>query len=341
MTETSPAALTTTDLAAFRERYVLAAYPTGGVAIDLQSGNYFRLNSTAAQVCLAVEQVQDPIDHIRLAFGLTSEEAAQIVGDVVRTLSAPSVHGVPQGSYHFYPCDSGYVLRHGAREVLSVDGTTMDIRVPAGFSTSESQMELYVRSLAPKLLFQRSMTVLHASACLVSGKVLAFAGLSGAGKTTTVRAFCASGAAAVSEDLVVLKPGARSPTAIIEAEASIQEWTRSVTRALMDSPDKAVPSGGLSSALRGRTAPVEQIVFLDRSRRRGAEFELETISEPDALVEVMAHDFLGTKAPEDWRRFFDSATQLVATTKMRRAWSPDGIRNLQGAATHYICTIAS
>jgi len=52
----------------------------------------------------------------------------------------------------------------------------------------------------PKIMFTRGLSVLHAASCAVNGALIAFAGQSGAGKTTTVRAFVQQGAQPVTED---------------------------------------------------------------------------------------------------------------------------------------------
>jgi hypothetical protein len=54
------------------------------------------------------------------------------------------------------------------------------------------------------LLHQRGMTVLHASAVAVHGKVVAFIGDKGAGKSSTAAALCARGHALVSDDLLAI-----------------------------------------------------------------------------------------------------------------------------------------
>jgi hypothetical protein len=323
-------------------RFLLARYTTGGVVVDLESGNYYRVNSSAAMVCDALCAGGDVDGRVAAELGIPREEAARIVAEVESGLAAPAVHGTPQGSYHFYPTVDGYLLRHGERTVLEVDGASLDIRLPAGAeSPVEPQLELYVRALAPKLLFQRRVTVLHASACLVAGKLIAFAGLSGAGKTTTARAFTTAGARLISEDLVVLQPEARQGEVLLEAEPLIQEWARRTSGQLLSEPRKPASSDSLEHVLDGPTALLDQVLFLDKSRRTSAEFATSALAEPDALTQLIAHNFLGAVEPETWKRYFNGAVELLQIVDFREVSTPDGLDRLASAATRYISSTAS
>src|SRR5206468_12508877 len=112
------------------------------------------------------------------------------------------------------------------------------------------KLELYVRSLAPKLLFLRGLTVLHASACAAAGQLVAFSGTSQAGKTTTARAFADAGAALVAEDLVVLAPGSARPEVALEGEARVRAWA-SATAAALAGGARAAASRELAGAAEG------------------------------------------------------------------------------------------
>jgi hypothetical protein len=326
----------------FDGRYLLARYPTGGVVVDLESGNYYRVNGSAALVCDALRAGADVEGRIARELGVPHTEAARMVANVTAGLTVPAVRDTPQGSYHFHPAPGGYVLRNGARTVLEVEGTDLSIRLPPdGEAPKEIQVEVYVRALAPKLLFQRGVTVLHASACMAAGRLIAFAGVSGAGKTTTARAFAKAGADLVSEDLVVLAPEAKQATILTEAEPFIFGWARRVGFQLLSEPRKPVPSDALQSLVDGPAAQLDQIFFLDRTRRAGNEFTISPLAEPDALISLMTHDFLGAVEPEAWRRFFDRARTLVELADLRKATPPDGVDRLAQAAARYISRTVS
>lgn len=326
----------------FNGRYLLARYPTGGVVVDLESGNYYRLNGSAALVCDALRAGGDVEGRIASELGVPHAEAVQIVANVTAGLAVPAVRDTPQGSYHFHPAPGGYVLRNGARILLEVEGADLSIRLPFDSDPSrQMQVEVYVRALVPKLLFQRGVTVLHASACIAAGKLIAFAGVSGAGKTTTARAFAKAGAELVSEDLVVLAPEARQAAVLTGAEPFIFAWARRVGLQLLSDPQKTVPSDSLQSLLDGPAAQLDQLFFLDRFRRAGTEFTISPIAEPDALISLMTHDFLGAVEPEAWRRFFDRARTFVELADLREATAPDGVDHLAQAAARYISRTVS
>jgi len=198
-------------IGSFAERYLLAHFPSGGVIVDLVTGNYFRVNTSAAVICEILRSTDDrarALSHVGQELGIDPEEAGRALSGVIATLSAPSVRGEIQGSYHFFPAGDGYELWHGDHRVLQVDGGSLEIRLASGAETTNvAQLELYVRALAPKLLFQGGVTVLHASACLAAGTLIAFAGLSGAGKTTTAKAFGDAGARGLSKGRPRFRPG--------------------------------------------------------------------------------------------------------------------------------------
>jgi hypothetical protein len=328
---------------AFADRYLLARFSTGGVLVDLVTGNYFRLNRSAALVCdflRGANDAKEAEDSVSRELKISPEEAAHTIDSVVATLSTPTFHGEIQGPYHFHPSEGGYRLWHGDRCVLEVNAGR--IRLASGAeSASETQVELYTRALAPKLLFQKQITVLHASACLISGKLMAFAGLSGAGKTTTARAFRGAGARLVSEDLTLLVQERGFPELVVEGEGFVHSWAKRAATQLLSEPQKSLPSDLLLGATGGSTVRLDRILVLDRNKRKGTEFATSPLSEPDALISLMTHGFLGAVEPEAWRRFFASAITLLETVDVRDVSAPDGIERLVPAATRYISSTAS
>jgi hypothetical protein len=330
---------------AFADRYLLARFPTGGVIVDLASGNYFRVNASAALICEALraaEEREDAVWRLASELAVSSEEAAKAVTEVVAALSIAPVHGDIQGSYHFYPNPRGYGLWHGERCVLEVDRGDLCIRLgsDAKIPTGE-QLELYVRALAPKLLFHEGITVLHASACLINDRTIAFAGLSGAGKTTTAHAFRDAGSQLLSEDLVVLVTQNDRAQMLVDGELFIQRWARRVATDLLAEPGRSVSPEALGGVVQGAIKPLQRILFLDRNRRAGTEFVLTELEEPDALVGLLTHDFLGAGEIDMWRRYFEGAVGLMHRVEMRQATAPDGVERLVAAAARYTSSTAS
>jgi hypothetical protein len=326
----------------FAKRYLLARFPSGGVAIDLESGNYYRLNSSAALVCDALRGGTDPEKRVAAELEISQSEASGLVADVVLQLAASPFRTSPQGSYHFYPSEQGYILRHRDRTVLEVSKAGLRISLPAGsVAPASGQLELYVRALGPKLLFQRGITVLHAAACTAAGKLVAFAGVSGAGKTTTAHAFQAAGASLISEDLVVFAPDRSGPDVLLEAESFLAGWARTVCRALSATEDRSASSEDIVEVVAGPTRQLDRIVFLDRARRTGTSLATRTLEEPEALVALMEHDFLGATDANEWRRYFESAVVLSGAIEAQEGSAPNGVEHLVLAAARYMSTWTS
>jgi hypothetical protein len=326
---------------AFGQRYLLARYPSGGVVVDLSSGNYFRVNATAALVCQALIGNHNVDEVVAESLGISTPEASLLVADIVGGLAVPALRGTPPGAYHFVPAENGYVLHQHGHRLLEFDRSCQKISLPDGRLPERPELlEFYVRALAPKLLFQRHITVLHASSCLTAkDEVVAFAGLSGAGKTTTARAFAAT-LRLMSEDLVVFAQETEEPRVVLHAERFIHAWAREIAGALRASPDGVAP-GDLSDVARGPTVAVERILFLDRLRRTGNQFTTRSLEKPDALITFMTHDFLGDSDAATWRRYFATASALVTKLEMEEASAPEGVDRLPAAVAAYISNRAS
>jgi hypothetical protein len=327
------------------EAYLVARFSSGGVVVDLGSGNYFRANRSGVTVCEILQTCDEQsVAELRIAeaLGISVLEARDAVANVVAALASGAMRGTPQGSFHFFSTENGYKLRHGSRYVLEVRGENAAIRLPIGGQVpTPAVLELYVRALAPKLLFQQGITVLHASACLAKGRLIAFAGLSGAGKTTTAHAFVQADARLVSEDLLLLSPGDAGAKVILEGESAVRAWAQSATAELIREPECPIPPISVGEVSRGPRAPLDRILFLDRLRRIGSEFTTQELAEPDALIALMMHDFLGAAEPAACRRFLGDAAALVASVDTMEASAPRGTQGLALAARRYMSSWTS
>jgi hypothetical protein len=329
---------------AFAERYLVARFDSGGVVVDLETGNYFRVDPVTAEVCEVMTTAtgyEDAVAQVSQRRRLPPDDASRIVDDVQAGLALPASRGTPQGSYHFYPEAGGFVLRDGSRRVLTVDGRALEVdEVPGSGAAQSPRLEDYVSALTPKLMFLRGLTVLHASACARNGRLVAFTGVSGAGKTTTARAFSDAGAQLVAEDLLVLVPGTTQPAAALEGEARAFGWARDTAAALARG-ESAVSSDALRRAADGSSAPLDTILFLDRTRRSGVDFTASSLSAPDGLIALMANDFLGASSRDEWRRYFTTAVRIASDARLLLATAPLGNERLSSAARIYMSTWTS
>ncbi len=98
------------------------------------------------------------------------------------------------------PAASGVIMPDLGRATLRISG-----------GESLSQLEYFLRSACALLAFRDGGLLLHAAGLLAGGRVHLFTGASGSGKTTVVA--LSPQAAALSDDLVLLRPGAAGWTA--------------------------------------------------------------------------------------------------------------------------------
>ena len=281
----------------FAGRYLVARYETGGVVIDVQSGNYFRVNRTAALVCDALaREPSEPAAAHRVAreLRIDASEGTKLVDEVLSGLNAPVFHGEPQGSYHFYPSDSGYELRHGQPRVLEISSDGSQVRIaPGAPPVPEAQLELYVRALAPKLLFQRSVRVFHASSCVVGGALIAFAGVGAPGRRRP-RAHSTRRAPSWCRRTCWSSTRSRRCDSARRGRTSGSRMGAQDDRPAAAPPSSACFSGNLGADGRPGThpsAPVESCSWTAQ-RPAGSDFRTAPLGEADALAELLRHDFL-------------------------------------------------
>ena len=115
----------------FGERFLLARYATGGVIVDLESGNYYRINDSAALVCGALLG-PDPETQVSKSLGISRSDAESLVAEVRLGLSGPPIRELLDGWTHVFPTSGGYVLRDGDRPLLEVVESGHVVRIPSG-----------------------------------------------------------------------------------------------------------------------------------------------------------------------------------------------------------------
>ncbi|HKX19885.1 MAG TPA: hypothetical protein VJT33_17925 [bacterium] len=139
------------------------------------------------------------------------------------------------------------------------------------------QITATMTSLLQRLLF------VHAGAVELGGRACLVVGSSGSGKTSTVAALLARGAAYLSDEVALLDPenGTISPFHIPMA---IKPWTAKAAGTLPDGIDAARqgPVHFHLPALRGRSCPIGAVVMLERGRGG----ELARIPPAEALIRI-------------------------------------------------------
>jgi hypothetical protein len=328
----------------FAERYVVRAFPSGGVIVDLETGNYFRVDARAAVACAALidgDTAAAAAHEVANLLAITPEHAERVITDTRAALAAAPVRGVPTGPYHFHPEEDGYGLWHAGKRVLAVGLPDLEVSVPPGLGIEQSPLlEFYVRAVAPKIMFTRGLSVLHAASCRVGEKLLAFAGQSGAGKTTTARAFVQAGATSISEDLLVFKATAPRPTVALGSEERVHGWAKRAAEHLAAGAAR-MPSHDLAAMADGPDMPLSAVLFVDAARRAGSDFVVRSLSDADGLLALMENDFLGASSTESWRQFIATATALCSAIQLGEVTAPAGVERLAPAAARYMSSWTS
>ena len=273
---------------------------------------------------------------------LTPKQAASLLDGVRLQLTEPGVPTELIGPFRYRRHGAGYALEETGRIVLTMDmaGRKLHLRAPP--DTLTFKVLDYVRAVTPKLLHLRGVTVLHASACLLPEGLAAFSGNSGAGKTTTARAFAAAGARLISEDLVVLTPGSRTATVCVDGERRAHAWAAAAADALGNAFEAEHDCDGLSEVSSpGAEIPLAAIWFVDRSRRKGSALQQRPFTAIDGTLALLGNNFLGSDSPESWRRHVRETHAIASQLALWEVTMPDGLDRLAGAARAYATKTAS
>jgi hypothetical protein len=316
--------------ASWRGRLRVERFEDGAVVLDRETGRFFRASAVAARIAEALARglgVEEIVAELAARFEVRPDRVEADVQALVATLDRP-VARTAANAVSFRASAQGLWMSVAGREVarLSPDGRAIDRLGDHDGAGDREQARALVRLALPHALTLQGVTVLHASAVHVERVVHAFSGPSGAGKTTLAAALVAAGAAAESEDLVVLVPDAPSPTVACGAEAWLRAWVD--THAGDTSLE--VPTLGALAAWRSR-APLGRVAFLE-ARHADARFAATPLERGDVCARLLANAFAETERPD----VFDACLRGAAT--IARAVSgvglrvPGGLEALEAAA---------
>jgi Coenzyme PQQ synthesis protein D (PqqD) len=329
----------------FAERYALEVIDeTGeGVLVDLETGSFFHLNASAALVCqlLSERTATDVVERLAERLKISSSAAAALVASVSDGLARPPGAPAPLDMF-VYRAEGGghYALDQGDRRVFTIDSGAGTFRAYGSFRDEPTLAE-YVRALVPKLLVLLGKPILHAAACRIGSRTIAVCGRSGAGKTTTARAFERAGAGLLSEDLLILSSGDDRPTVYVEGERAAREWCRAAARNFTRAPGSALAYESLRDVGSGATIPLDALWFVDSERRVGDELVLEAVSKARAATLLLGNGFLATSDAPTWRRFLVRAAHIARRVPVYEATTPAGLDPLAAAVRAYAENSAS
>lgn len=210
------------------------------------------------------------------------------------------------------------------------DGSRITVDPVEG--SKDEDIQLYLcGSVFGALWHQRGVLALHASAVLVDGGCLLFAGRSGAGKSTIAAAFERAGYSLVSDDVSVIDQDG-SLIGVWPAHPRLKLAPDSL-RAIGETPVALPPAGGtrgkLHLAVRRRTGerpvPVRRFYLLERGNGHPG---VEPLSGLDAIDAVAGHTYcyelvepLGYR--EAWLRRVVDVARRVSVCRLVRPWNLD------------------
>jgi hypothetical protein len=326
-------------LSSFSKRYALENLGKAGICLDLETGNFFSLNETAFEICVSLtkgkrtRQIQSTLIS---RYALSTQEAARAVAAVIGQLQSD----YPQASLSPLTfTEPRQASRASARRQMHWQGSPiLEIAQPldrlrwigTNGSTAAARAD-WVRVAAPHLLVGAGQPVLHASAVLLEGSALAFCGPSGSGKSTCARLLSDLGWAPLSEDLLVFSTGKDPHQVLLSGETLLCSWAEEKARRM--TKEGSCPAGlnHLIRTLRGATAPLSMILFLDATRRGGTRVGLQLLSKVEALSELLKNAFAECRSKQLWLQLLKSSRALLETVPAARATVPDGVDALRGA----------
>ena len=313
-------------------RYAFVPFEQDALLLDLGSGNLFQLNEAAALIwslSLGGASTSRIAEALSDKYDLAPAMAREHVADaLVLDQRSPGLAPL-SGPYQYHRSASGYMLSREGTPLLQLDDGGRSVALADAEAGVPDDLRMALHTVAPKILALRGQFVLHASAVLLDGGLLAFCGKSGAGKTTTARALARAGATLISEDKLVVRPTDAGLDGLVEGEPVIVEWVTAAAKHL--SSGEAAPCELLDQAARGETMPVRELCFLDQSRRSGDAIVTSAIGRAEAARAIFATTFCGSAAPEDWERHLKNASTTARHVSAYEIGLPAGLVALDAA----------
>jgi hypothetical protein len=176
----------------------------------------------------------------------------------------------------------GMFLVRGGREII--------IQPVPGLNESVLRLFILGTTLA-MLLYQRGLTVFHASAVAIDNEVVAFAGVKGAGKSTFAAALHAAGYELVADDIVAID-ASQGHSMVLPGFPHLKLWPDSIN--LLGSAPELLPrlrpelekrSYAVSTRFLQKPLPLRHFCIIDA----GSALHLEPLQPHEALTALMPH----------------------------------------------------
>jgi hypothetical protein len=276
------------------------------------------------------------VDQLVRDFGITRQQAERDALVAFEELPSGPPPLASNDRFRWAVLPAGYGFFVDGSLLFEVDARGDSLRPRSGSPATEEQARLQLKSVLPKLLALRGIRVLHASAVERQRSLLVFSGRSGAGKTTSARAFVdAAGARLVSEDLLIFTPGNAAGDAVLAGERIVRAWVEEKARELAASPERPLDCRALDRCRDGDHLAVRRVLLIAADRRTGDRIQVESLSRPDALLALLESAFIASADVNSWRSTFESLRALVMNAATARAVMPRGLVALRAAVTAF------
>jgi hypothetical protein len=199
------------------------------------------------------------------------------------------------------------------------------LAIPNAHVSVDDVVDGYRRYALPLLLHAQGLEVVHASAVVVPGGVLALCGRAQTGKSTTAFALEQRGHALWADDAVAFELRAGVPCALPQPfRLRLRESARQFFAATTSHEAVSIRKG---DALREARAPmrIAGVVLLQRADR----LEIVPLRAADALAAIMEHAYwYDLREPGRKRQMMDAYAGLVAGAPVWRASFPSDLRRV-------------
>ncbi|ELS02187.1 hypothetical protein Xen7305DRAFT_00019000 [Xenococcus sp. PCC 7305] len=173
--------------------------------------------------------------------------------------------GNPKEAYLQWPGIATLLAKDGCNLIVDLDSDVINPQL----------LSLYILSEALGLiLYQRGFFLLHASAVQIANQVIVFAGVPGAGKSTTATAFAKAGYKVLSDDMVAISLAETGKPMVYPAFPQLKIWPSAARGLGYDLPSlPRLFSGSRKRIIRDQNdfplkpLPLSHIFFLETGRR--------------------------------------------------------------------------
>jgi uncharacterized Zn-binding protein involved in type VI secretion len=237
---------------------------------------------------------------------------------------------------HFEPGDGEALLSWPeVGHFIVAHGTTVTMHLHEGVGDDLARLPL-LGPILGTLLRQRGRIVLHASAVSIEGRVAAFLGHKGYGKSTTAAALHAHGHPVVTDDILSVEMGEENTGTVWPGFSRLSMWPDAASAVGQDPSTLAA----LHERVSKRAVPAREGFAAQRALAldgiyvlgQGDRLECNVLSPREAFVELLRHSYcsgqLGQFSSDALSPLFRQYSRLVETVPVYQLDRPDDLTKL-------------